>query len=245
MANRIRVYEPDLISQEHPTLTGENHHYLTHVHRVHPGDQVILFGKENREAIGRVVVVNASEIELERLDIQEATTESASDLTLVVAVGKGKKLEEIVEATTALGVSSIIPFVGERSVARKSNPRLPERLRCIAVDASRQSGRTQIPIIHPVAETLGDTLYSDVLAKGTNPLMLDENGGVPVREAVKLVDVGEGMSLFCGPEGGWSDGERTQLLEHGAVQVSLGPRILRTELAATVAVALFERLLSE
>ena len=245
MASRIRVYEPDQKPDERPVLKGENHHYLAHVHRVRSGDQVILFGNGNQEMICKVAAIGANKIELEPVEIRDAETEPRLNIALVVAIGKGKTLEQIVETTTALGVSHIIPFVGERSVTRKSNPRLLGRLKSIAVEASRQSGRTRVPTISIIAGSLKETLGADFVRDGRSVFMLDEDGGVPVQEAVKRTTVGGSLALFCGPEGGWGEAERTQLLDRGATAMSLGPRILRTELAAVVGVSFLERLLSE
>ncbi|MCA9450477.1 MAG: 16S rRNA (uracil(1498)-N(3))-methyltransferase, partial [Candidatus Omnitrophica bacterium] len=207
------------------------------------GDGVLVFGMESTESLFRIEKIEPGQVHLERLEIRQVETESPVDLTLVVAVGKGKKLEEIVESTTALGIKRILPFVGRNSVAKKSNPRLPDRLRLIAQETCRQSRRTTPPEISPVFPKLEQALASLPPKDGTW-VLLDESGGEAPSAIVAGGDPRSGWVLFCGPEGGWHPKERELLDQAGCARASLGPRVLRTELAATVAVGVFESLLA-
>jgi 16S rRNA (uracil1498-N3)-methyltransferase len=174
---------------------------------------------------------------------RSASTEPLFDLTLAPAVGKGKTLEEVVAATAALGVNRIAPFLGRNSVAGRSNPKALERMRILAIEACRQSGRTCPPSIDEVAETVEKRL-EEATDRGDLIGFLDERGGADPGDVLLDWDGKRGVTLFCGPEGGWEEEERRRLLEVGR-GVTLGPRTLRTELAAVVGTALFERSLSE
>ena len=203
----------------------------------------MFFGMESTESVYRIEAIEPGGVHMVLVERREVDTESPVDLTLVVAVGKGKKLEEIVEATTALGIKRIVPFVGRNSVAKKSNPRLQERLELIAREACRQSRRTTPPEILPVLPKLEQAI--EVLCPKAGPWVLfDECGGEPPLAIADDQKDPFRWVLFCGPEGGWHPKEREFLEKSGCVRASLGPRVLRTELAATVAVGIFENLLT-
>jgi 16S rRNA (uracil1498-N3)-methyltransferase len=201
---------------------------------------VVLFGSGKEEVVCEVASIGKGEVHLAVIERREVNTEPRVNITLCIAVGKGRKLEEIVEATTALGVSRILPFVGQRSVAQRTNPRLGERLKRIASEAARQSRRACVPEIGEIHGDL-EAVLGMLREGGGTLLFLDERGGEDLSEQVGALSQGDGITLFVGPEGGWSESERTRLSERGAHPASLGPRILRTELAAAVAVALVER----
>jgi 16S rRNA (uracil1498-N3)-methyltransferase len=211
--------------------------------RIRQGEACVLFGDSDSEVVCEVAAVRDSCVVLKPIETRRSCTESPVGLTLAIATGKGKKLEEVVEQVTALGVRRVVPFVGERSIARRSNPRLQERLKAISVEACRQSGRTRPPEILPVAKNLEEAL-STAGTSGARVLYLDEGGGREVTDVCSALDPQVPIVLFCGPEGGWSGKERNLLLDRECIPLSLGPRILRTELAGVVGVALVESLLS-
>lgn len=242
MPRQKRIYHP---GEVHPGSIRiedpETLHYLCHVVRIRSGDQLILFGGGLDEHIGEVREISPSGITLEITESFTPKTEPSIRIHLGVAVGKGYKLDEVVEAVTALGVTSILPFVADRSISERRNPEKLDRLKKIAISACRQSGRVRVPEISPVSPSL-----HTLLGQQDWPLLLfaDERGGtdlvaLSVNSRKKKNDE---VALFIGPEGGWSDHERERLLCQRGTQISLGPRILRLELAAVVAVCLVERL---
>ncbi len=244
MPSPIRIYFPFTADVSGlACIEGDEHHYLSRVHRARVGDQVILFGLDSSERMGIIERLDREKTTLRVISVHESRTEPGMEITLAIAVGKGRKLEEIVETTTVLGVSRIIPFISARSVAKRSNPDLVVRLQKIAIEACRQSRRVQVPELGGVKTGLEDALV-DVLKRKNQLLFLDEAGGMDLVERALEVDKQKPVVLFIGPEGGWDDLERNSLLEKGAIPTSLGPRILRTELAPIVAVSILERIIA-
>lgn len=243
MKIKARLYRPDLLNEPAPRLGPADHHYLVHVLRSEAGDGVVLFGLDSFEAVCEILTVSEGEVVLRQLERREVPTESPVDLTLAVAVGKGKKLEEIVEAVTALGVKRILPFVGRNSVAKLSNPRLPERLELLAREACRQCRRTTPPEISVILPSL-KSVIDRLSPKQGSWVVFDEAGGESPSRIVRTTGSAGPWVLFCGPEGGWHPAERELFETQGAIRASLGPRILRTELAAIAAAAVFETLLA-
>lgn len=204
---------------------------LRHLHalRLGPGDRLCVFddaGREHevvldrvgtRDAVGRVVATSTR------------SHESPLELVLAAALVKHDKMDWVVEKTTELGVSRIVPVTTRFTVARGAHL---ERWRRIAVAAAKQCGRTRIPVVdapRPLA---------DVVAQPWPGLRLlaweDEHA---VRLA-GLPDATPAVTLLIGPEGGFDDAEVARAGDAGFVTVTLGRRVLRAETAAVVATAL-------
>jgi len=233
-----RVYVP----QEHwpqgaatVSLTGPLQRHLGLVLRCRVGDEFELFDGEGREAPARVTDVDARRIELAvgataagKLDVQEP-------LVLLQGLAKGDRMDLVVQKTTELGVTRIVPVICARSVARPGEgAQRITRWRTIAREAARQSGRADVPQVDAPMS------FADALA-GLGPLddtrlaLWEEARGAPLLAA--LPETGA-VALLVGPEGGLERDEIAQAGAAGFAVVDLGKRILRTETAAIVAVAL-------
>ncbi len=242
MASPIHLHFPSPIEvQDQAVIEGGEHHYLAHVHRARPGDTVALFGYGTQERLAVIESIERERSWVRLVSAEESHTEPRLHISLGIAVGKGRKLEEIVETTTVLGVRRIIPFVAERSVAKRSNLDLTQRLQKIAIEACRQCRRVWVPEIHEVTQGL-TAAFEDITEQNCQVFFLDEAGGTDLVKTAMKVSPYQPAALFIGPEGGWSDSERGLLYKSGALPTSLGPRILRTELAPIVAVSLLERI---
>jgi 16S rRNA (uracil1498-N3)-methyltransferase len=154
-------------------------------------------------------------------------------ITLLQSVAKGAKLDRVVRDATALGVSRFVAVQAERCVAHygaRASAR-EERWRRIAVEAARQCGRGDMPVIdgvRPLSMALSD-MRSELR------LCLDAGATLGIDEALENWTGVEGVVLAVGPEGGWAPQERVLMLDAGFSRVTLGPFSLRTELAATTA----------
>jgi 16S rRNA (uracil1498-N3)-methyltransferase len=145
-------------------------------------------------------------------------------LTLACAFPRGGRGDWLVEKATELGVAHLLPLAADRSVQQPGAGRL-ERWRRIAIEAAEQCGRAVVP-------QLGGELPPRALA-----LVADPQSATAPREALAALPPPAALVLHIGPEGGWSPAERERLHAAGAVPCSLGPRVLRVETAALVALA--------
>ena len=117
----------------------------------------------------------------------------------------------------------------------------PCRWHRVACSATAQSGRTHLP------EITGALPFTEALAKAADGLMLLAHPGLDaysIPAALGKARVGDPVTLFVGPEGGFTDEEVEEARSAGALEVSLGPTRLRTETAAIAAVALVLAFLS-
>ncbi|MBA2715133.1 MAG: 16S rRNA (uracil(1498)-N(3))-methyltransferase, partial [Rubrobacteraceae bacterium] len=161
--------------------------------------------------------------------VEELATPPGNDfeVSLYQAVPKGGRMDLVVEKATEVGAARIVPLLTERGVV---NPREGKvgRWRRVAEAASRQSLRLSVP---EVAEPVP---FQDAVSQAGETGVLLHNG--PGLQPVETV-VGDMVSLFVGPEGGWSEGELRLAEEGGIAFGSLGPYRLRSETAGIVAVA--------
>jgi 16S rRNA (uracil1498-N3)-methyltransferase len=242
-----RIYLPALsVIDNRIVITGEKAHYLFSVLRCKKEDQLTIF--DGKGICFRTLIERADKREViaEVSEHFPCDFESPVHIILVQALLKGEKMDWVIQKTTELGVTEIMPVITERSQVRAT--RKTGRWRKIAEEASRQSGRSVVPIVHePVGlkELLeGSEPVRQGEAKG---FILWEDGGVSFNEAVKKISVSARPSihLFIGPEGGFTKEEIALAVEKGFLVVSLGKRILRAETAALSAVTLVQFLLGD
>ncbi len=171
----------------------------------------------------------------------EARTED-TPLSLALAQGlpKGPKFDGILRQCTEAGVRSFFPILSDRSVVRLAEAeREPKRLRWdrILQEASRQCGRSEVPFLSAPLK------WEEWLETQTGfELVLIPDPGAPsgIREVLKSHGICRRVALMIGPEGGWSDRERSEATALGAVLVRLPTPVLRTETAPLAAVSMLQ-----
>ncbi len=158
------------------------------------------------------------------------TTEPRTALTLFQALIKPARFELVLQKGTELGIGRFVPFLSERCVTTGARA---ERWRTIVTEAAEQSGRRIVPTVAEVRS------FSEVLVEASagSPAIMPWEGEVGATVA-SVYRPAPKSSLIVGPEGGFTPEEVEQARAHGAVTVSLGRRILRSETAAIVAATL-------
>jgi 16S rRNA (uracil1498-N3)-methyltransferase len=149
-------------------------------------------------------------------------------LALAQGLPEGGKMDWIVEKAVELGVTSIQPLAAQRSVVRLSGERADKRRahwEAVVVAASEQCGRTRLAQVAPVAD-----FNRWVQAPSPARRIL-----LSPRATQSLAP--HDVCLMIGPEGGFSAEEEERALSHGALALSMGPRVLRTETAGLAALA--------
>jgi 16S rRNA (uracil1498-N3)-methyltransferase len=212
-------------------LDGEAAHYLGRVHRLGGGDSFTAFDPEEAtEAEGVVLRAHKDGLDC-RFEEPRAARIIVSGVTLVVCATKGTKVDDVVRAATALGVSRVVVADSERTVALsgKAPDKRAGRLRAIAVDAARQSGRGDLPAIEGPTELT--SLFEALCASTAHKLVLAPGASTPLSSA--LAERGDrDLVLLIGPEGGLSPAELEHAERSGFKPVRFGELVLRAELAA-------------
>jgi 16S rRNA (uracil1498-N3)-methyltransferase len=241
MSRRIRVAVQPLVEGE-MVLDAAASHYLVRVHRLRQGDRFIAFDPEARhEASGELLQARPQGARC-RLGPARSAPPAPFSVTLLQAIGKGDKLERVVNSATALGLSRIIVIDTERSVVGSLH-RVEERKgrwRKVAVEAARQSGRGEVPeLLGPLPLPEALQLVDSTSLKLCFVVGAEQSLGV----ALSRWRPEQPATLLIGPEGGLTAAEVELATATGFRPTSLGPYVLRTELAASVvAGALLARL---
>ncbi len=212
-------------------------HHAHRVRRLSPGAAV-----EVVEPSGRVLTVtldSAPSAVLTGVAISIAEPRRGPKIALFQGMPKGDKLDLVVAKATEIGIDSIVPVIFERSVVELSAPKRVargERLRRVALAAAKQSRRDSVPTVTDPIE-LAEAI--PMLAEYDTALLGLEDGLVTrIESALASEGRCDSVAIVIGPEGGFADREIDHLLAAGAVPVTLGPNILRTETAGIVASAL-------
>ncbi len=164
--------------------------------------------------------------------------ESPLQVTLVQGVSRGERMDYTIQKAVELGVAAIVPVLTERSVVKldkDGGAKKREHWQAVAVSACEQSGRVKVPAVHAPLRYLE---YLASKPEGDLKLLLDPLGGVTAGVLPRPAD-GKAL-LLVGPEGGLSENEINLAARVGFQGLKLGPRILRTETAALVALSLLQ-----
>ena len=230
---------PESISGDRVIFDGEETRHLARVLRLQPGALVQAVDGQGHELTVRLVHVGPRAAEGDIVERALRVSESPFPLTLAPGVPKGSKLETVIRMATELGVVLVIPLLLERTVARPDPKESSHRLlrwRRVAKEAAKQSGRGAIPDIR--APMTLDEWLDEPRTPGLL-VCLWENERVPLSRVLPASRP-PSATVVVGPEGGLTQGEVDRLRASGAVVGGLGPRILRTETAGPIAVALLQ-----
>jgi 16S rRNA (uracil1498-N3)-methyltransferase len=238
LSRRVRLAVSELGPGE-LTLPAEAVHYLVRVHRLRSGDVFLAFDPE-RGLEGEVELVLPSERRaLGRVRaLRPAALQSVTRVSLLQGFGKADKIDQIVRDATALMVSKIVVVETERSVVRltaadsERTATRHARWRKIALEAARQSGRSDVPAIlgpAPLASAL-----SEHAAEHPVRWCCDPRAELSLGDVLASWDPASPTLVLVGPEGGLSEDELAGAAHAGLIPVRLGPLTLRTETAALV-----------
>ena len=232
--HRIHTYE-HLAPDYRVVLDAASSHYLARVLRVVVGQPLVLFNGDGFDYAASVEKASKTGIEATITARLPATPESPLRTTLVQCLARGERTDFALQKATELGLTVFQPVEAARTEVRLKPDRLEARLahwQKVIISACEQSGRARLPELRPpvdlatwaISEADGRRL---VLAPGEHP-------------ALAQIELAGAVEILVGPEGGFEDQELDLLQRSGVTAVSLGPRILRTETAGPVALAIVQ-----
>lgn len=202
---------------------------LKKVFRFHVGDTVVIFDGDGQDHECLVDGFQKDKVSLKFQRSYPSRSVPVRKIWLCAGIVKKDTFEWITEKATELGVTDIVPIMAERSEKKSLNI---ERLEKIVIEAAEQSGRGDIPTIHPIIELEKSIDY----IKSQNPsiqMVAFHTEGNLVRDDIS--DKSKPAGLFIGPEGGWSEKEVSLFHEENIAVVCLGKQVLRAETAAVAA----------
>lgn len=225
------------------TLGGDEARHAARVRRVQPGERVDLVDGEGRRAKATVTAVRSAGGPVVDCEVIDVASEPAPSRNIIViqALAKGERSERAVETLTEVGVDVIVPWAAERSVTRWNPERAErglQRWRATAREAMKQSRRARQPTVADPVDLAGACRW----VEGSGSAFILDADGDPLPDLVRA-SLAESQSrdsdwvVIVGPEGGITGAESDALLGAGAERASMGPTILRTSTAGTVAAA--------
>jgi 16S rRNA (uracil1498-N3)-methyltransferase len=228
---------PPAISGGEAAIQGESARQIARVLRLQPGDTVCLFDGSGEEYVVRLTSLARDEAHGEVTERRPGGGEPIARVTLYLALlNKPDKMEWALQKCTELGAAAFVPMLAARSVSGPPNPSRYERWSRIIQEAAEQSGRTLLPALEPTLS------FAQAIARASSGLSFIPTLGAPIPFARALAPAAgqpaPRLSIFVGPEGGFTPDEIASAEAASVVPVTLGRRALRAETAAVVALAL-------
>lgn len=210
-------------------------HHL-HVLRLQPGDALTLFNGDGGEYEATLATLDKRRASAAIGERSAREVELPFSITLAQGLPEGSKMDWIIEKAVEMGVAAIVPLAARKSVVRLSGDRLDKRQahwQGVIESASEQSGRNRLAQLAPLAA------FNDWIARpATAPRLLLSPRGATSLSAWARGQMPQDVQLLIGPEGGFTAQEEDAAIAHGALALTMGERILRTETAGIAAAAI-------
>lgn len=215
-------------------LTGDEARHIASVLRMTAGDRVLLIDGSGAECVSEIESVGEGSVSLRIIERREGAAEPDTLVTLFQCLPKQGKMEVIIQKCVELGVRGIVPAVSRRCVVKMNgNDNKLTRWNKVSQEASKQCGRAFVPEVTAPLQ-LDKVDFSEY---GLVLLAYENESERSLKQALRDHAGVKTIAIVIGPEGGFEPAEVESMTERGAVTVSLGRRILRTETAGMAMLA--------
>lgn len=239
----MQRYFAKLINNKILLDDGDVHHLLN-VMRMKKGDKIEAVADEK---LYICEIKETNPLNIETIEIAPLKSEIENNVTLFFALAKGDKIDFVIQKATELGAKKIVLMKTSRCVVKFDDKDFEKkciRYQKIAKEASEQSHRLVVPEIVGVVDInkIPDSLMCDI-----NYVAYEKEAGSTEKSFYELENLAKdkSVSIFIGPEGGFSEEEVDKLINRGVKSISLGKRILRCETAATYALSVIGYILEK
>lgn len=229
---------PETVGQDAVRITGALARQIARVLRLRPGEQVALLDNSGWEYQVTLTAVGASEVLGQVRGRSVRANEPRTKITLYQSVLKGDRLEWALQKGTEIGVSEFVPVIASRCMVQNLGDAAAKfaRWQRVILEAAEQCGRAKFPALLPAVMFPAACERAGAMG-GLAIIPWEGEKALTLRWTLRS-DAGErpfSVSLFIGPEGGFSAEEVALAGSYGVRAVTLGPRILRAETAGLVA----------
>ncbi len=214
--------------------------HITKVLRMCIGDEITVCDTFGFDYNAKISDIQPGKIICDILSKVKSDTEPNINVTLFQGLPKAAKMDYIIQKTTELGISQIVPCALKRCVVKldgkKAEEKKCDRWQKISEEAAKQSGRGIVPKVHmplSLKEVLDSTKDYDLFFV---PYECEEN--TTIKEVLTSVKSPQNVAFLIGPEGGFDASEIDAIKKAGIKTVTLGKRILRTETAGEAVLAM-------
>ena len=222
------------------TITGPDVIHIRNVLRLKPGEDIEAADENGNIYTCRILSEDGDAVTAEVLFCEKSGAELQNELFLFQGLPKSDKMELIIQKAVELGVHGIFPVSTRRTVVKLDDKKAAAKVirwQAISESAAAQSKRAYIPkvsgvISFPKALELAKTLDTVLIPYEC------EKDMKKTKETLSKIKTGSRVGIFIGPEGGFEDSEIAEAVSYGAIPVTLGERILRTETAAIASLSI-------
>lgn len=220
-------------------LPAAGAYHVARVLRMREGAPLVLFDGMGSEYQAEISRVEGDAVSARLMHQTPGTAESPLKVTLVQGVSRSERMDWTLQKATELGVTSIAPVLSARSVVRLDDKQAAKKQahwQAIVIGACEQCGRTRVPSV--AAPVPLRSYFANVKKEGLRLVLSPSAPG----SLAGLASLPNKVELLIGPEGGLDDEELNAARAAGFTPVRLGPRVLRTETAAVVALSVLQAL---
>ena len=211
--------------------------------RLRAGDTITLFNGRGGEFAATLTLIEKHRVTAHLKTFDARESEPGHALTLAQVMPEGTKIDWVIEKAVELGVTAIQPLISTRSVVRLTDERADKKLvhwRAIVAAASAQCGRNRLPSIAAPQPFASWAAQQDLHPR----ILLSPRGQQSIADWARHRPA-QPVTLIVGPEGGLSEAEEQLAVQRGAICLSIGSRVLRTETAGIAALAALHALWGE
>ena len=220
-------------------IEGDDHKHLSLVLRNKIGDNIVVCCGDGYDYIYEITAITKNNTILNQVSKTQNQSEPSISITLFYSVAKGDKNEIIVRTVTELGVLKIQPFISAFTAVKSETYKL-DRMRRVALEASKQSGRGKLlEVLEPVSF---DNILDKLSEFDLVVFPYEGNCNIDIQsflhEKLSNKKPIKNIAIIVGGEGGFSEAEVLSLSGRGIIPVTLGKRILRADTACATVCAL-------
>lgn len=238
---------PQCITPPTVSVTGD---LLTHLRdslRIEIGETILVAAGEDRRYRIEITGVTKQSMTGRVTGVIPRPSQRAPSLILGQALLKGEKMDWVIQKTTELGVQTIIPIQSRQSIVQVKADRIETqtaRWRRIALEATQQSEQWRIPTI--ASPLSWSSCMTEKAAHSLALILTERRDQISSLASIELPSTPEtSILVLVGPEGGWTQEEIAIAEGASFIPVTLGPKILRAETAAMIAMGILQSRLGE
>lgn len=227
--------DPSEVQGDLLTVTGPEVNHIRNVMRLKPGEEIsVSIGEDGKEYRYGIETLEEDRVICRLRFVKDRDVELPVKVLLFQGLPKSDKMDLIVQKAVELGAAEIIPVSMQRCVVKLDAARAGKKIQrwqTIAESAASQSRRGVIPRVLPPMTMEEAVAYAEQNTQvRVLPYELQKDDG-STKDYLESIRAGQAVSIFIGPEGGFTPEEVELARQAGIRPISLGPRILRTETA--------------
>jgi len=203
-------------------ISGEDFNHIKKVLRLGKGDKVTVCDGEGTDYLVEIEKIEDAVINTRIVEAMKNATEPPLKVTLFQGLPKSDKMDYIIQKAVELGINEIVPVITERTVVKmdeKSGSKKYERWNRISMEAAKQCNRGIIPKVG-IPLSFKEALDN---AKGSSLALIpyEKETGIKLKEVLSSSSSVEKVSVFIGPEGGFTETEIETAVSCGICPVTL------------------------